>query len=73
MSHETVCDSVRPAGAIRDGCPSGWHPAELSERELRELQRRLVKVQTLGDAFAKVDFSPQALHRLHMMKGGAGD
>jgi len=49
---------------VRDDGRDDWHPAALSDRELLDLHRRLVKVQSLGDAFADVHLSPQMARRL---------
>ncbi|MHC4994072.1 MAG: hypothetical protein ACYTGQ_03370 [Planctomycetota bacterium] len=42
----------------------------MSDRKLVELQTRLEKLKRLGDAFANVDFSPDAKDRLRRIAGG---
>ncbi len=49
-----------------------WHPAAISDRQLLELNDRLVKVRRLGGAFADLELSTQAKDRLHGLRSNSG-
>jgi hypothetical protein len=67
MSPATSIDQVQTTDPSTEGPSTAWHPAELSDRKLLELHRRLVRVQRHGDAFAHLQFSPQAAQRLRLI------
>lgn len=49
-----------------------WHPAEISDRQLLELNDRLVMVRRLGGAFADLELSDRAKDRLVRLQSRAG-
>jgi hypothetical protein len=70
MSTETVKSSSQTPGRLMDEPLEEWAPTRMSDRKLVELQTRLEKLKRLGDAFANVDFSPDAKDRLRRIAGG---
>ncbi len=73
MSPETTLNRAQSLRAVRDDGCRDWHPAALSDEALLELGRRLVKVQSLGGAFADVGLSPQMKDRLDDLTDGDGE
>jgi hypothetical protein len=68
MSPQQTLSPDLSHASVRDDGRDDWHPAALGDRQLLDLQRRLVKVQSLGDAFADVGLSPQMADRLRDVK-----
>ena len=64
MSSVASKDQAQSIGRVREDSADHWHPAKISDRKLLDLYYKLVKVKRNSDAFADVEFSPQALARL---------
>jgi len=70
-STEITLDQAQPTGSPTDGALEGWHPDRISDRKLTELHDRLERLRSLGDTFANVKLSDEALARLARVESRA--
>lgn len=65
--------SIRPDRMEHDARATDWHPDSLSDRQVVEAHRTVMRLRRLGGAFADLELSPAMKQRMEALHHGHPD